>query len=642
MKKQLTKFIVAILTAASLVVGSLGSASAAAPEYMIISRDSLMALPASGTAWKTIKSKADASVSPDLCNQDNKADVNALAAGIVYARTGDTAYRTKVINLINAMMATQKDGCGNAVLAMGRQLGGYVMAADFAGYRDPSFTNWLNGIVDHNIGGHSRWFNLRFTAYDSASNWGVHALASTTTADIYLNRTADIEKDWQVFSAYGTPHSWPFNKASSYNEQWSCVTTDTAGKLPIAINAPCAKSGINLDGAPVEDSSRSAFGSYSTYIHESLQGYAVMAQLFNRTGRNGWTVNDSQVCRAAKFGDRAGRLNDNGVSYFVAFMANNFCDLNLPTKTPTSGGRMFGFSDWLFSAPPTIGSSPTPNSTSTPIPTFIPTNTLGPTNTPAVTPTPTFIPISTLGLTNTPTITPTPTFTPTSITSGPTNTPTETPTVTTTPAVSDLIFTDGFESGSFSAWSSASTGAGDLSVSPSAALADLNGMQVVVNDTTNIYTTDNTPNAEPRYRARFYFDPNSISMADGNAHYIFMGYDTSAVFNIDFRISGGNYQIRLRTLDDSQVAQSTAFVPISDAPHFIEMEWWAATSTGANNGGTNLWIDDVLRGSVTSVDNDTRRIDSARLGAVAGIKAGTLGTYYLDAFESRRQTYIGP
>ena len=639
MKIKFIKFVAAILTAASLVIGSLGSASAATPDYIIISRDSLMALPASGTAWKTIKSKADASVSPDLCNQDNKADVNALAAGIIYARTGDTAYRTKVINLINAMMATQKDGCGNAVLAMGRQLGGYVMAADFAGYRDPSFTNWLNGIIDHNIGGHSRWFNLRYTAYDSASNWGVHALASTTTADIYLNRTADIEKDWQVFSAYGIPHGWPFNKASSYNEQWSCVATDTTGKLPIAINAPCAKSGVNLDGAPVEDSSREAFGSYSTYIHESLQGYAVMAQLFNRTGRKGWTINDSQVCRAAKFGDRAGRLNDNSVSYFVAFMANNFCGLNLPTKTPTSGGRMFGFSDWLFSVPPTIGSSPTPASTSTRTPTFIPTSTLGLTNTPAATPTPTFTPTSTPGPTNTPTNTPT--FTPTSI-PGPTNTPTETPTATSTPAVSDLIFADGFESGSFSAWASANTGAGDLSVSGSAALVDSNGMQVVINDATNIYTTDNTPNAEPRYRARFYFDPNSILMADGSAHYIFMGYDTSAVFNMDFRFSGGNYQIRLRTLDDSQVAQSTAWVTISDAPLFIEMEWWAATAAGANNGGINLWINGIQNGAVSNVDNDTRRIESARLGAVAGIKAGTIGTYYLDAFESRRQSYIGP
>ena len=42
------------------------------------------------------------------------------------------------------------------------------------------------------------------------------------------------------------------------------------------------------------------------------------------------------------------------------------------------------------------------------------------------------------------------------------------------------------------------------------------------------------------------------------------------------------------------------------------------------------------------VDNDTRRIDGVQLGAVSGIDKGTRGTYYFDAFESQRQTYIGP
>jgi hypothetical protein len=42
------------------------------------------------------------------------------------------------------------------------------------------------------------------------------------------------------------------------------------------------------------------------------------------------------------------------------------------------------------------------------------------------------------------------------------------------------------------------------------------------------------------------------------------------------------------------------------------------------------------------MDNDTRRIDRVRLGALTGIDTGTRGTYYFDAFESRRQNYIGP
>ena len=38
----------------------------------------------------------------------------------------------------------------------------------------------------------------------------------------------------------------------------------------------------------------------------------------------------------------------------------------------------------------------------------------------------------------------------------------------------------------------------------------------------------------------------------------------------------------------------------------------------------------------------SRRIDRVVLGAVDQLDNGTRGTYYFDAFESRRNTYIGP
>ena len=53
-------------------------------------------------------------------------------------------------------------------------------------------------------------------------------------------------------------------------------------------------------------------------------------------------------------------------------------------------------------------------------------------------------------------------------------------------------------------------------------------------------------------------------------------------------------------------------------------------------------IDGIQQANLTGIDNDTLRIDRARLGALAGMDVGTSGTYYFDAFESRRQTYIGP
>jgi hypothetical protein len=111
---------------------------------------------------------------------------------------------------------------------------------------------------------------------------------------------------------------------------------------------------------------------------------------------------------------------------------------------------------------------------------------------------------------------------------------------------------------------------------------------------------------------------------------------------VEFRNFSGAYQIRAKVLNDSSAFVNTNWFPVSDAPHVIELDWRAATAVGANNGGLTLWIDGAQQADLANVDNDTWRIDRIRLGAVAGVDTGTRGTVYFDAFESRRQTYIGP
>jgi hypothetical protein len=210
--------------------------------------------------------------------------------------------------------------------------------------------------------------------------------------------------------------------------------------------------------------------------------------------------------------------------------------------------------------------------------------------------------------------------------------------------VTDLIFADGFESGNLSAWTSSSIDLGDLSVSTSAALVGTRGLQAVIDDINSIYVTDDSPNAEPRYRARFYFDPNSIAMLNGDTHFIFRGYSgtTTIALRVQFRFSSGAYQLRAGLVGDGSTWANSNWLTISDARHVIELDWRAATAAGANNGSLTVWIDGTQQANLVGVDNDTRRIDRARLGAVSGVDTGTQGTYYFDAFESRRQTFIGP
>ena len=212
-----------------------------------------------------------------------------------------------------------------------------------------------------------------------------------------------------------------------------------------------------------------------------------------------------------------------------------------------------------------------------------------------------------------------------------------------TPVV-DPIFSDGFEAASFSAWSSTVTDGSDLSVSPASALKGSYGVQALINDNNSIYMTADTPNAEPYYRARFYFDPNSIVMADKDSHYLLYGYTGTAtpVLRVEFRRFKGAYSIRAALRNDSNGWTSSAWTDIGDAPHSIELDWRAASIAGASDGSLAFWIDGVQVANLSGIANGTRRIDSVQLGAVAEVDAGTRGTYYFDAFESRRASYIGP
>ena len=170
------------------------------------------------------------------------------------------------------------------------------------------------------------------------------------------------------------------------------------------------------------------------------------------------------------------------------------------------------------------------------------------------------------------------------------------------------------------------------------------GLQALLDDNNALAVIDDSPTAETRYRVRFYFDPNSIPMSVGDAHLIFVGYSGTTVqqLQLELRFQATGYEVRALVMNDAKTMLSTNWFPLSDAPHALELDWRAASAAGANNGGLTFWIDGTQQADLTGIDNDTRRVDQVRLGAVSGIDNGTRGIYYFDAFESRRLTYIGP
>jgi hypothetical protein len=210
----------------------------------------------------------------------------------------------------------------------------------------------------------------------------------------------------------------------------------------------------------------------------------------------------------------------------------------------------------------------------------------------------------------------------------------------------DMIFEDGFESGGLSRWSSASTDGGNLGVSGAAAMAFTTaGLQAFVNDTNSLFVQDDTPSAEGRYRVRFYFDPNGYDPGEAQSHFrtrIFIAFDDSGlrVATVVLKRQGGFYSVEARVRRNDGTRADTGFIPISDGPHFIELDWHGATGPGASDGSLELWIDDAPFATLTGIDNDQNKVGFARLGALA-IKTGAGGTLFFDQFESRRDRFIG-
>jgi hypothetical protein len=211
----------------------------------------------------------------------------------------------------------------------------------------------------------------------------------------------------------------------------------------------------------------------------------------------------------------------------------------------------------------------------------------------------------------------------------------------------DLVFQDGFESGGFARWSSVATGGGSLLVGGPGALADTTaGMIAFVTDTDPLFVQDDTPGAEDRYRARFYFDPNSFDPGESQGRLrirLLIAFDGSnqRLATIVSRRLGGIYSIRGRVRLDDGTRADTPFFSISDAPHFIEFDWQRASTPGGNDGLFTLRIDDLVVSTLNNLDNDSSAVEFARMGALA-VKTGASGVLFFDQFESRRQRFIGP
>jgi hypothetical protein len=328
--------------------GPLGSSSGRVPGALTTAEE-LQSLPTSGAAWEALVSAAEVrSDEIDLSEEDSQHAAETLASALVYARTGDTEQRDHVVSVLEELPDASLSGA--RVLSVGRQLGGYALAADLVAYREAEFTEWIGGMRTEELGGHGRWRSISETSEDSANNWGTWAMATRIAISSYLRDDSDLERAAEVFAGFtGVPDAYDdFRRTDDFDPSWVCG--DERNWVPIN-PASCGDRG----GAIVEDISRSS-GSYPEvddeglmYSWEVLGGATLSARLLERAGfRDVWSWGDRALLRAAEFlHDRGGYPPEYSVLQYIPHEINAAYGVDLGPLEPAGYGRQFGFSDWL-------------------------------------------------------------------------------------------------------------------------------------------------------------------------------------------------------------------------------------------------------------------------------------------------------
>lgn len=288
-----------------------------------ISREELRRLPTSGSAWERLVEAADdTSGEANIANQDSNHDAKTLAAALVYARTGDPAYRDKASDRILDAIGTED---GGRTLELGRNLLSYVLAADLVDLPayDPEgaaeFAEWLRDVRHEPLGSEAvEGQTLVGTAERSPSNWGGMAGASRAAVAVYLSEEEDLARQATIMKGWlGDRSAYPGIPSTEFGPEdegegfrfggsdddltWHADPSEPRGVNPKG----STKEGHSIDGALPDDMRRGGSfqwpPEYTQYPREALSGYVALAEILFRQGYDVYEWEDQALLRAARF-----------------------------------------------------------------------------------------------------------------------------------------------------------------------------------------------------------------------------------------------------------------------------------------------------------------------------------------------------
>lgn len=365
--------------------------------WMWISPDEIRFLPMSGPQWDArgapwfahrgvyYYAQQDTS-QPLIGDQGDDTDVYVLAKALVWLRLmqeqpppeDPEPYRAQVQDACLAARGTEFQGLDQNTLALGRNLLGYVLAANIIDWdssapwrREILFRRWVNAVRYAVM---SDVFGTLIQAHETRpNNWGLMCGTSRLAAAIYLCDVVEEYRCWQVLRRWlGDEHS-PFEyEADDWGElSWQADPDHPVGINPLgARKLDCGSVLRSIDGVLPDDMRRAgpfqaatpcgldwAWPAYPAvldrnYNWNALQAVMAQAVLHTRRGRDVRTMEDYALARAFfwLYNELEFPVTDPGAGdddYWLPHLANQlYPALKLPEPLPTKPGDQIGYADW--------------------------------------------------------------------------------------------------------------------------------------------------------------------------------------------------------------------------------------------------------------------------------------------------------
>ncbi|MGE0160384.1 MAG: fibronectin type III domain-containing protein [Gemmatimonadales bacterium] len=330
----------------------------------------LMQRPTSGSAWSRVL--ADAARDPgraNIADQDSNHDVYTLAAALACARDGQHCAKARqgVLDAIGTE-------AGARWLAVGRNLGAYVIAADILDLRRDGVPNsdgsrvqaWMESWLTKRLLDNNTSVLRTIEPFHASANAAAQEGFVFAAVAAYLDDRAALERVWNAFRTYACDPAAPDDEhiyldppvrdGWTHDSQRPCAVNPAGTRKTVAGGLPGAGGTYRIDGALVGDMRRGGVfqwkPGYTSYPWVGLEGFVPAAVILERAGYPAFQIADKAVLRTHEYlwqlrnATGETRWFDGTRAREIVHLVNVVYHASFPVNDVTGGGRTVGYTAW--------------------------------------------------------------------------------------------------------------------------------------------------------------------------------------------------------------------------------------------------------------------------------------------------------